>query len=394
MNVLDEPAVSRSETSLNDAAPCVAFVTPHKATYLKPFYESFAEAQSEPWRTLVVWPDSHRSEHPQELLTPVAPNLSIERVTSIQRGSKHLPGRHLVRVLMSAMPRLIVIHEFAAFSLAGLVFAKRHKIPVVVITDVGVRNRMMFSRRARWWHAWWGRWIDGIIAATPAAQESLSGRSLPSIPAYHAVDSRLYVPLAKQEAGPVVFGYLGQLIPRKGLDYWMMAARLLRSAGQENFRLRIIGGGDESWIRSVVAREGMDDKVEWCGFLSGHELREALGSSDVFVLPSRIDSYAAVVHEAACMGLPLIVSKHAGAAESLVREGETGYSIDPADSEAFASKMLALMDRGLRLRMSVASRELAEQLSSHRRGAAVWEWMRTTFPNCVTQSPSRPQIMR
>ena len=66
------------------------------------------------------------------------------------------------------------------------------------------------------------------------------------------MDSRSYRPPARKTHGPVTFVYLGQLIPRKGLDLWLEAARRLRAAAHENFRLRIIGGGDEGWVRGLV----------------------------------------------------------------------------------------------------------------------------------------------
>jgi len=285
------------------SAQCVAFVTPHKATYLKPLYEAFAASQPEPWRTHIFWPEEHLSEHPQELLTPLAKNLDVRRVVSRNIGRKFFGGRELQEALSAADPRMIVIQEYSPFSLGGLRFARKRKIPVVVMTEVGARNRHLFSRRAQLWHSLCSRFVNGIAAACPAAHESISGRKLPSVSIYHAVDSQLYEPLPPtQKNGTVIFAYLGQLIPRKGLDLWMAAARKLRDSGREDFKLRIIGGGDDAWLQSVIAASGMDDKIEYCGFLSGAALREALGTSDVFVLPTRADSYAAVVHEAACLG--------------------------------------------------------------------------------------------
>lgn len=386
MNALGEPAVSHPATALKNFTPCVAFVTPHKATYLKPLYESFAAAQPNPWRTLIVWPEEHRSEHPQELLTPVAKNLDVRRVVTRGIGGKFFGGRELQKVLSATDPQMIVIQEYSPFSIGGLRFARKRKIPVVVITEVGARNRHLFSRRAQLWHSICSRFVNGIAAACPAAHETISGRKLPSVSIYHAVDSQLYEPLPRQNNGPVIFAYLGQLIPRKGLDLWIAASRKLRDSGREDFKLRIIGGGDDAWLQSVIAAEGMGDKIECCGFLSGAAMREALGTSDVFVLPTRADTYAAVVHEAACLGLPLLVSKHAGAAEALVREDINGHIIDPDDSADFADKMLRLLDGSTRLRMSREARITANQLSAHQRGAALWHWMERTFINVSVSS--------
>lgn len=365
--------------ALNRTAPGVVFVTPHKATFLRPLYEAFARSQPQGWRTSIVWPESHRSEHPGELLTPCAPNLQVRRVAAGGFGGRFLPGPALARAISTGNPRLVVIHEYSPFSVGALWLARRRRLPVVVLTEVGRSNRHLFSRRTRWWHAVCSRFVDGIAAACPAAHEPVSGRALPSVATYHAVDSRSYRPLPAPHNGPVTFAYLGQLIPRKGLDLWIEAARRLRGAGHENFRLRIIGGGDEVWVRGLARAAGLEDRTEWRGFLSGAVLREALGTADVFVLPTRQDTYAAVVHEAACLGLPLLVSRHAGSAEVLVHDGENGFVVDPEEPREFAQRMRFMLDARLRARMGAVSRRAGEEFSAHRRGAALWQWMREKF---------------
>ena len=50
---------------------------------------------------------------------------------------------------------------------------------------------------------------------------------MPTISVYHGVDSRLYTPAVlrlKSTDAPIVFGYAGQLIHRKGLDLFLLAA--------------------------------------------------------------------------------------------------------------------------------------------------------------------------
>lgn len=360
-------------------APCLAIATPHKATYFKPLYEALAAAQPDPWRTVVVWPAEHRSEHPEEGLTPVAQNIEIRRVTGSGKERRLLPPPGLAGTLAALSPEIVLAQEYGPMAIGAIIHARRRGIPVVVLTEVGRRNAHWFKLRTRLWHAFWSRWIDGIAAACPAAQEPPGGMRLPVIATYHAVDSRIYRPLSKPSAGPVVFASVGQLIPRKGFDLWFQAARHLAGGGRDDFRLRVIGGGDDRWLREAASAAGLDKHVEWRGFLSDAALREALGSADVFVLPSRRDTYAAVAHEAACLGLPLLVSRHAGAAEGLVREGENGFVIDPENSVALAQHMRLLMEPALRARMAAAARATGEAMSAHRRGAALWEWMRQKF---------------
>lgn len=365
----------------------IAIVTKARGTFFKPLYEAFAGAQPKEWGTLLMWPEELRNEHPEALVVPVAENLEIRGVASGRKADagggeftaqkRFLPSRQAWRELASRPVRGVLIHEFSPFTLQALWFAKCHGAAVAVSTEVGRGNAHFFPLMTRWWHAFWGQMVDGVVACCPAARRPLSGRKVPVVEAYHAVDSRVYLPLSRGEEreGPLVFAFLGQLIPRKGLDLWLAAAARMLAAGRAGFELRFIGAGDEAWLRGEVARLGLGDKVRFAGFLSGAAIREALGSADVFVLPTREDTYAAVVHEAACLGLPLLVSRHAGAAEALVREGVNGHVFDPEDVEGFAAVMEGMFDAGKRRAFGREARAVGEAFSAHERGRAVWAWM-------------------
>jgi glycosyltransferase involved in cell wall biosynthesis len=376
--------------------PTLAIVTKARGTFFKPLYEALAAAQPAPWRTLVIWPAANANEHPDEAVTPRAANLDLRMVASASRRMStsdaalegrrstyqtYLPSREAWRTLREHDVRAVLIHEFSPFTLQALLFAKLNRLPVVVSTEVGRSNRQFFHARTRLWHAFWSCFVDGIAACCPAAHEPLSRRRVPTIATYHAVDSRLYAPLAKERGAqdPVVFAYLGQLIRRKGLDLLIEAAARLKQDGHTNFRLRFIGGGDEAWLRECIAKSRLEAHCELTGFLTGAAIREALGTADVFVLPTRQDTYAAVVHEAACLGLPLLVSRHAGAAEALVREGLNGFSILPEDTPGFTERMRQMLDDDMRRKMGHASRDIGAGQSAHLRGLELWQWLDRTF---------------
>ncbi|MEI7819678.1 MAG: glycosyltransferase [Verrucomicrobiota bacterium] len=369
--------------------PTVAIVTKAKGTFFKPLYEAFAQAQPAGWKTVLAWPAGRRSEHPDESVTPKAANLEVCsvpcRTFSIRRRGNcdrnFLPSRALWRLLASRDVRAVLIHEYSLYTLGALLFAKWRRIPIVVSSEIGKRNRQYFSAATRLWHSFWGRFADGFVACAPAAREPLCGGTRPTIAAYHAVDSRIYLPPQKPAGvgSPIVFAYLGQLIQRKGIDLLLKAAARLRDEGADGFRIRLIGGGDEQWVLGWIRELRLEAMVELTGFLSGPAIRDALGSADVFVLPTRQDTYAAVVHEAACLVLPLLVSQHAGAAEVLVSDGRNGFVFEPEDTEKFAVLMRKLMETGLRESMGTISRSTAESLSAHVRGKALWEWLAHTF---------------
>jgi glycosyltransferase involved in cell wall biosynthesis len=359
-----------------------------RAPYLKGLQEAFAaEVATDSGQLTIVWPDWDGSA-PEDCL-PGGSDLEVVRVQSMSLSSRwwskwkneavasRLPSPALWRLLVDKKPDLIWLHEYSPFTLMGLVYARWRSIPVVVSSEVGEGNAWVFSPLVRMWHGFWGKFAWGYLANCPAARQPLAGAGAEDVvDAFHAVDSRLYQPVQRlDEARPLTFVYVGHLLPRKGLDLLLAAARVLKTLTEKSFKLRLVGPAEDAELRA----QSVGLEVEMLGFLSGEALRAAVSAADVFVLPTRQDTYAAVVHEAACMGLPLLVSCHAGAAEVFVGDEVCGFSVEPEDTQAFALQMLKFFDAELRVKMGLAARQRAETLSAHVCAGRVWRWMKERF---------------
>jgi glycosyltransferase involved in cell wall biosynthesis len=112
------------------------------------------------------------------------------------------------------------------------------------------------------------------------------------------------------------------------------------------------------------------DGVDWLGPLSRERLYEdAYPRADVFVYPTRFDTTGLVVQEALAHGLP-VVAPHALCLPDVVRDGETGYLLDPWSVDEAAARIVALLDDEAELlRMRTAARDDFEHRFSpgHRR---------------------------
>ena len=94
------------------------------------------------------------------------------------------------------------------------------------------------------------------------------------------------------------------------------------------------------------------------GWLSGAELLGAFQLADVVAVPSIcFDTFPTVCLEAMALGSPVIATCFGGSRE-LVKDGETGYIINPFDIETFAEHLQTLLsDDELRARMGRRGRE-------------------------------------
>ncbi len=108
-------------------------------------------------------------------------------------------------------------------------------------------------------------------------------------------------------------------------------------------RMLVMGRGpDESRLRKLTTTLGLDDVVEFRGFMPWDELVRTLHRSHVFLNPSPKEGWGLTVIEANQCGLPVVASNRPGLMDS-VRHGETGSLVPYGDEEAFAREALALL---------------------------------------------------
>jgi phosphatidylinositol alpha 1,6-mannosyltransferase len=145
-------------------------------------------------------------------------------------------------------------------------------------------------------------------------------------------------------------GYVGRVTPEKRVRFLVELERALLASGHSNFLILVVGDGSERpWLERNL-KHGV-----FTGVLRGHFLAEAYANMDLFVFPSRTDTFGNVVQEAAASGVPSIVTTHGGP-KYLVVPGVTGF-VAATDAD-FLAKVVDLAFRPERLReMGDATRD-------------------------------------
>ena len=140
-------------------------------------------------------------------------------------------------------------------------------------------------------------------------------------------------PVKPAPAGPVVIGTLGRLHANKGIDIMLKAFARLRDKGVAA-RLSIAGDGPEMpALRRLAADLGLDDHVEFTGWVS--PAAGYLTTLDLFVLPSRVEPFGLVVAESMAAGVPVVASRIDGPRE-ILKGGALGRLVSPQDDAALA----------------------------------------------------------
>lgn len=137
--------------------------------------------------------------------------------------------------------------------------------------------------------------------------------------------------------------YVGQLIPRKGIDLLLRALSADRGG---SWSLTILGCGPaESDLRQLATSAGIADRVSWVRAVPNAEISSTMAGHDVLVLPSRYDGWGAVINEALSVGTPVICSDMCGASD-LIRSPAMGFITRAGSVSALAAAIRARVVAG------------------------------------------------
>jgi len=158
----------------------------------------------------------------------------------------------------------------------------------------------------------------------------------------------------------LVVGYVGWLISIKGVTYLVDAmAEVVQR--HPNSLLLLVGKGDEKGEEETNLRErveslGLEDRVRFLGWRP--DVDEIMGCFDIFVLPSLNEGMGRVLVEAMATGLPIVASR-VGGIPDLVKHGENGLLVPPADAGALKRAISDLLsDKAKRKRMGETGKRM------------------------------------
>lgn len=140
----------------------------------------------------------------------------------------------------------------------------------------------------------------------------------------------------------VKIGSIGSLNATKGYRYLVEAARILK-AQDINFKIELIGDGpDRQELKEMITDYQLRDYFKLIGSVESGDLRKYFVNWDIYVQPSLSETFGLAVSEALSSGLPVVASRVGGLPEQ-VENGVNGLLIKPADPQALAKALSALI---------------------------------------------------
>lgn len=162
---------------------------------------------------------------------------------------------------------------------------------------------------------------------------------------------------------------VGRLQREKGQLYLVEAIdELVNRRGLEQVLLWLVGSGpDEAALRSRVAELKLDQHVRFEGFQPNP--MPYLRQADLFCLPSLFEGMPNALVEAMIAGTPVVSSDCPSGPREILRDGELGCLVPPADPQALADAIEdASKNRDIWLARTSAARRFVEETFSVQAG--------------------------
>lgn len=254
-----------------------------------------------------------------------------------------LPGRRLGRMLDDFRPQAVAVPAEGTLGLAARNHCLRRgwpfttafmtRFPDYVRLRSGVPEAWTF-RALRWFH----RPAAATMVSTPSLRAELTHRGFANLRHWgRGVDTELFCPRGKAALDlprPIVM-YMGRVAVEKNLDAFLG----LELPGSKV----VIGDGP-----ALEAMRRRYPAARFLGRKTGLDLAVHLDAADVFVFPSRTDTFGIVLIEAMACGVPVAAYPVPGPRD-VVAHGRTGWldedlgravdralTMDPAQCRALA----------------------------------------------------------
>lgn len=193
----------------------------------------------------------------------------------------------------------------------------------------------------------WSRWArDSLVRDYGVAADAVTvihpGTTLSNFPAPRNPTER--------RPGPMRILFVGGDFERKGGDLLLdVFRRHLRSSCE----LHLVTEADAANGEGVWVYRGLKPHSP--------KLLSLYADADVFALPTRADCFGVVLAEAMASSLPIVATR-IGAIPEAIKEGESGFVIEPDDADALRERLLRLANSPeLLLRMGRRSRQIGEE---------------------------------
>lgn len=274
------------------------------------------------------------------------------------------PGRvQMARYLKSLAPDVVHAHDVYGLMTKGLTMPRVFTVHGQIYRDTRVSGgRLPWVRSWLWKRVECAGWADQphVISISPYVREQLTGVVTGTI---HDIDNAIgesSFNLDRREEKGRIFS-AAVICPRKNTLALVRGFHELLRTGVDA-ELRLSGGGDKDYLGVIsrfIAAHGLGRYIKLLGRVGYQTIQDEMSHAAVFALVSLEENSPMAIEEAMAAGVSVVTSNRCGM-PYMVRDGESGFLINPNDPDDIAHRLRQLLvNDALRRSMGAKGREIA-----------------------------------
>jgi glycosyltransferase involved in cell wall biosynthesis len=185
---------------------------------------------------------------------------------------------------------------------------------------------------------------------------------------YNGIDTSIFTGVpGRKSGGPLKVLFVGRLVEEKGAHTAVEAIRTLRCRGCQEIRLSIVGVPTypleySRKLQRSIEVDQLGDLVRFLGMVPHDALPGVYAQHDVLVFPSTInEGLPMTLIEAMACGLAVVGTTTGGSGE-ILKEGVTGLTFSPGDSNKLADCLQRLLNnQTLHRNLAIAGQRMARE---------------------------------
>src|SRR4030042_3795671 len=169
----------------------------------------------------------------------------------------------------------------------------------------------------------------------------------------------------------IVIGFIGRIVPAKGLEYLLNALPYLNEKFK-SIKLLIVGEGSlVEELKERAKKNNIFNNILFTG--RRRDIPEILASINIFVMPSIAEGFPNALLEAMAMGKPIVATEVGGIPE-IVKNGFNGLLVPPRDTVSLSKAIKELISNDqLAAKLGQAASNLVHDNLSIKAIAQKWQ---------------------
>jgi glycosyltransferase involved in cell wall biosynthesis len=295
----------------------ILLVTNFPAPYRLPLYDELGTKLGE--KFFVIYTDTAVEGHRWQIPHLNHPHHFIKLNESVTLIAKKF------------QPDIVILGGVNKHTLKLFLFAKRKKIKISLFTDMWQLPISKLSKSSQFLRKLLYRHADHFIVPGKKSAQHIKEVIPDSLsPEIHILPFTLQISNFPFSANPsevkefdLVFS--GQLIERKLPVFFVEVAAKVNE--KQKIKVLILGDGP---LKSDMEKRLIESGIahSFAGYIPQNQLQSFYKKGKILLFPTESDPWGIVANEALSVGIPVIISPNAGAADDLIFSGKNGFVLE------------------------------------------------------------------